>query len=77
MPDISNDKLAVHLNLEISAAALQAAVANAKRLAGNDADGTCRVDTADQVSNMISRFLDEKVFDNFVLDLYNCTPLAP
>jgi len=74
MSNTSNDKLAVHINVEISAAALQAIVANAKRMAAKDADGICKVDTADQVSIMISRFLDEKDFDNYVLDLDNYTP---
>ena len=76
MSNTSSDKLAVHVNVEITAAALQAIVANAKRMAAKDAEGICRVDTADQVSIMISRFLDEKDFDNYVLDLDNYTPQA-
>jgi hypothetical protein len=74
MPDTSNDKLAVHVIVNISADALQAIVANAKQLAAKDADGICRVDPADQLSIMISRFLDEKDFDKYVLDLANYTP---
>lgn len=76
MPDTRNDRLIVHVNVEISAVALQAIVANAKRMADKDADGICRVDTADQLSIMISRFLDEKDFDNYVLDFDNYTPQA-
>ena len=76
MPDTRNDRLIVHVNVEISAAALQAIVANAKRMAAKDADGICRVDTADQLSIMISRFLDENDFDNYVLDFDNYTPQA-
>jgi hypothetical protein len=76
MPDTRNDRLIVHVNVEISAAALQAIVANAKRMAAKDADGICRVDTADQLSIMISRFLNEKDFDNYVLDFDNYTPQA-
>ena len=74
MPDASSDKLTVQVNVQITADALQAIVANAKILAAKDADGIYRVDTADQVSIMISRFLDEKDFENFVLDLNNYTP---
>jgi hypothetical protein len=74
MPDTSNDKLAVHVNVNISADALQAIVANAKLIAAKDADGMCRVDPADQLSIMISRFLDEKDFDKYVMDLENYTP---
>jgi len=77
MSHTSNDKLAVHVNVEISAAALQAIVANAKRMAAKDAEGICRVDTADQLSMMISRFLDEKDFDNYVLDLNNYPRQVP
>lgn len=71
MPDNSSEKLYVHVNVEISSAALQAIVANAKRMASKDSDGIYRVDTADQLSIMISRFLDEKDFDNYVLDIKN------
>jgi hypothetical protein len=74
MPDASDEKLLVHVNVQISADALQAIVANAKLLAAKDADGICRVDTADQLSIMISRFLDEKDFDKYVLDLGNYPP---
>ena len=71
MPTSNSDKLTIHVNVEISAAALQAIVANAKRIAAKDAEGICRIDTADQVSLIISRFLDEKDFDHFVLDVSN------
>lgn len=71
MPNATNDKLTIHVNVEISAASLQAIVANAKRMASKDAQGICRIDTADQVSLMISRFLDEKDFDRYVLDVGN------
>lgn len=71
MSDATQDKLSVHVNVQISAAALQAIVANAKRTANKDANGTYSIDTADQVSLMISRFLDEKDFDAYVLDIGN------
>ena len=75
MPDASNEKLAVHVNVQISADALQAIVANSKLIAAKDADGICRVDPADQLSKMISRFLDEMDFDTYVLNIENYTPL--
>lgn len=74
MPDASNEKLFVHVNVHISAEALQAIVANAKLIAAKDAEGICRVDPADQLSIMISRFLDEMDFDKYVLKLENYTP---
>ncbi len=76
MPNTSNEKLNVHVNVEISAAALQAIVANVKHIASKDSDGICRVDTADQLSSMISRFLDEKDFDSYVLDFNNYGPAS-
>ena len=71
MSDSIQDKLSVHVNVQISAVALQAIVANAKKTVNKDANGTCRIDTADQVSLMISQFLDQKDFDAYVLDINN------
>jgi hypothetical protein len=67
MPNPSSDRLTIHVNVEISAPALQTIVANAKKVAPREG-GACRVDTADWVSQMISRFLLEKDFDNYVRD---------
>jgi hypothetical protein len=63
----SRDKLTIHVNIQISAPALQTIVANAKRAAPRDG-GIYRVDTADWVSQIISRFLEEKDFENYVKD---------
>jgi hypothetical protein len=71
MSEPRNDKLSVHVNVEISAVALQAIVANAKLIAPKDANGNYHVDTADHVSAMISRFLAERDFDSFVMDVDN------
>lgn len=61
----------VHVNIELSAAALQAVVANTKKKAGTDDKGHYRVDTADALSELISRFLQEKDFDAFSKDESN------
>lgn len=58
----------VHVNIEISAASLQAVVANAKKKAGPDGRGHYRVDTADALAALISKFLQEKGFDDFARD---------
>lgn len=71
MPDMTNDKLNVHINVEISPSALQAIVANAKHSAPKNANGTYYIDTAQCVSTMISRFLVEKDFDSFVMNIEN------
>lgn len=70
-----NNKLSVHINIQISDKALQAIVSNAKQLAEKDADGVYRVDTADQVSAVITRFLEEKDFDSYVKNPANYNPL--
>jgi hypothetical protein len=71
MPDHQNDSLSVHINIQISANALQAIVANAKRTAIKSPDGTYRVDTAEYVGTMVSRFLAERDFDSYVMDVDN------
>lgn len=68
MPRPSDDKLTIHINIQISAPALQTIVANAKKVAPRDGGGSFKVDTADWVSLMISRFLEEKGFENYVKD---------
>lgn len=65
------DKLRVNVTLEICAATLQAVVANAKQVAGKDAVGVYRIDTADKLGEMVSRFLDEKDFDAYARDVRN------
>lgn len=73
MPEINNEKLNVHVNVEISPTALQAIVANAKHTAPKDENGTYHIDTAEYVSVMVSRFLVEKDFDSFVMNIENYT----
>jgi len=68
MPVASHDRLTIHANIQISASALQTIVANAKKVAPRDGGGSLRVDTADWVSQMISKFLEEKDFESFVKD---------
>ena len=71
MTNSQSDMLSVHVNIQISASALQAIVANAKRTAPKSPDGTYRVDTADYVGTMVSRFLADRDFDSFVMDIEN------
>jgi len=61
----------VHVNIEISAASLQAVVANTKEKAGADRRGRYQVDTADALSALVSRFLWERDFDTFARDPSN------
>lgn len=61
----------VHVNIDLPAAALQAVVANAKEKVGPDEQGRYRVDTADVLSGLISRFLQENGFEAFAKDMAN------
>jgi hypothetical protein len=70
MPD-KEDTLIVRANVEMTAASLQAIVANAKEIAGPDEKGRYRIDTADKASEMISRFLLENDFESFVKNIEN------
>lgn len=59
------ETLLVHANVEITPAALQAIVENAKKVTVPDEKGVYRVDTADMVSQIISRFLDAHDFESY------------
>jgi hypothetical protein len=63
--------MVVRANVEMTTASLQAIVQNAKNVAGRDEKGRYRVDTADKVSEMVSRFLLENDFENFVKNIDN------
>lgn len=67
----STDTIAVNVVVEVTPASLQAIVAHAKRLVGRNEKGHYQVDTADKVSEMISRFLMEKDFEAYVTDPNN------
>ena len=63
-----NDTLRVHVNVEVTGEALQTIVQTAKQMAGRNEKGHYRVDTADKVGEMISKFLREKDFTAYVRD---------
>ena len=67
----SEDTIAVNVVVEMTTASLKAIVENAKRLSGRNEKGHYTVDTADKVSEMISRFLLEKGFEDFVTNQEN------
>ena len=62
----SEDTIAVNVVVEMTTASLKAIVENAKRISGRNEKGHYTVDTADKVSEMISRFLLENNFEAFV-----------
>ena len=67
----SKNTIAVRINVEMTPASLQAIVENAKKIAGTGDKGYYTVDTADKVSEMISRFLQEKDFESYVMNIEN------
>ena len=67
----SKDTIVVHANVEMTSASLQAIVQNAKKVSGPDEKGVYRLDTADKVAEMISRFLLEKDFESYAKDIEN------
>jgi len=67
----SKSTIAVRINVEMTPASLQAIVENAKKIAGTGDKGYYTVDTADKVSEMISRFLQEKDFESYVMNIEN------
>lgn len=67
----SEDTIAVNVVVEMTTDSLKAIVENAKRLSGRNEKGHYTVDTADKVSEMISRFLLEKDFEGFVKSAEN------
>ncbi len=65
------ETIKVHVNVEMTPESLKSIVENAKMIAGRDQKGVYRVDTADKVSEMITRFLLEKDFESFVANIDN------
>ena len=67
----SKNTVVVRVNIEMTPAALQAIVENAKKIAGTGDKGYYTVDTAEKVGEMVSRFLMEKDFESFVMNMEN------
>jgi hypothetical protein len=61
----------VRANVELTPETLQAIVQNAKKITGPDEKGVYRVDTAEVVSGMITKFLLEKDFEAYAMDVAN------
>ena len=68
------DTIEVQVNVIMTTDSLKAIVDNTKRLVGKDEKGRYRVDTADAVGKMISRFLLETDFEAFTRDEKNYPP---
>ncbi len=67
----SDDMLTINATIDIPAAVLQAVVNNAKQMAGKDEKGVYRVDTHEKLCELISVFLEENNFLDYVQDINN------
>ena len=67
----TRNTIAVRANIEMTSAALQAIVENAKKIAGTGDKGYYTVDTADKVGEMVSLFLMQNDFESFVMNIEN------
>ena len=70
MPELK-DTITVRVNVKITPESLKTIVENAKKSVGPNQSGVYRVDTAGKVDEMISQFLFEKDFENYVKDPIN------
>lgn len=68
---MASDKVTVRVNVDLSVTALQTIVATLKKLVGPDQKGHFRVDTADKTGEIISRFLSENDFEQYVKNREN------
>ncbi|MCD6185754.1 MAG: hypothetical protein J7K84_08215 [Deltaproteobacteria bacterium] len=67
----NKDTILINANIEIPITALQTIVANAKKIAGKNEKGHYQIDTADKVSEMISRFLVDNDFESYAKNMDN------
>jgi hypothetical protein len=65
----SNELITIRVNVDITAASLQAIVKNAKKQTGPDEKGVYRVDTADWTGKVISGFLRQHDFEKYATGL--------
>lgn len=67
----------IHINIDIEPASIQTIVETAKAIVGRDDKGHFKIDTADLVGQLISRFLEEKAFDRYASDPRHYEGLIP
>ena len=67
----TTNTIVVNANIKMTAASLETIVENAKKIAGRNEKGYYHIDTAEKVNEMISRFLLENGFENYVQNIKN------
>ena len=68
------DTIEIHTNVIMTTQSLKAIVENSKRTSERNEKGHYKLDTADAVGKMISRFLLERDFESFAEDQNNYPP---
>ena len=70
-------KVVINVNVDISGRTLETIVQTAKALSGPDSRAHFRIDTADLVSHLISRFLVDGGFGDYVSEIRNYEGVCP
>jgi len=65
------DMVRVNVTIDISGETLQTIVQTAKAITGRNEKGHYRIDTADLLEDLLSRFIAEKSFETYVTDRRN------
>ena len=68
------DTIEIHTNVIMTTQSLKAIVENSKKTSERNEKGYYKLDTADAVGKMISRFLLERDFESFAEDQNNYPP---
>ena len=68
------DTIEIHTNVIMTTQSLKSIVENSKRMSTRNEKGHYKLDTADAVGKMISRFLLERDFESFAEDQNNYPP---
>ncbi len=69
----SGEMITINARIDIAADSLQIIVANAKKISGADEKGIYRIDTAEKVNELISDFLENNGFVEYIKNLDNYT----
>ncbi len=65
------NSIRINAIVDISFSAIEAIVENSKKIVGKDSKGHYRVDTAEMAGAMISKFLFENNFEDYVKNIDN------
>ena len=68
------DTIEIHTNVIMTTQSLKSIVENSKKISERNEKGHYKLDTADAVGKMISRFLLERDFESFAGDQDNYPP---